>query len=87
MAEKQWYALPYLHMVVLGDTTQFVCTTPKGKVLIIYVHLTRQTEVKVDDKAGTISIEVERMADFKDVEFTKNLAMLRYSNPNPPARR
>jgi len=77
----QKYTIPYLVLIQKGDTAQLVIVSKDEKVRIVYVHATRNREVEIDQKAKTITFDVEQMGNFKDVEYTRNLQVLRFSPP------
>lgn len=79
--QTQTYTMPFLWSIQLGETLQVVLISKDEKVRIVYVHASRAKEVEVDQSKKTITVDVEQMGNFKDVEFTKNLQVLRFSQP------
>jgi len=66
-----------------GNTVQYVCINPSTEeVNLVYVHVTQSNLVHEDKKAKTISFDVNFLTKFRAVEFTGNVKVLRFSNPN-----
>lgn len=79
--QRTMYTMSYLWSKQLGETFQAVLVSKDDKVRVVYVHSSRAKEVVVDQTKKTISVDVEMMGNFKDVEYTKNLQILRFSAP------
>jgi len=80
-ADSSKYSIPFVHQYRTGQNEAFVCTPPKGGLWLIFVNDVRAREVEVDQAKKTISIDVDRMADFQQVEFVGGLRVLRFSAP------